>query len=335
MIATCANCGKDASAVLVYCGPCIRDMGSDARPVYMEAHASIRERFGLPTSAPSAEGGVCCGICANNCSMNDGQMGYCAIRRADSGRLTGADWETGYGDWYYDPIPTNCVASWICDLTDGKNLAVFYASCSFDCLFCQNWHFRLYRKEMPADEVIGALDTSTRCICFFGGDPSTQMTHALHIGEIGAEMGLRICWETNGFMSHELAIRMMRLAVDSNGIVKFDLKAYHPSLHEALTGQRPERTYMNFKRISAISTENLCASTLLVTGYVDALEVERIASFIADIDPNIPYSLLAFHPQFEMMDLPPTPRSLAQKCLTAARNAGLRRIHLGNVHLLW
>jgi pyruvate formate lyase activating enzyme len=35
--------------------------------------------------------------------------------------------------------------------------------------------------------------------------------------------------------------------------------------------------------------------------------VEGIAEFIAGLNPDIAYSLLAFHPDFIMMDFPATP----------------------------
>ncbi len=71
-----------------------------------------------------------------------------------------------------------------------------------------------------------------------------------------------------------------------------------------------------------------------MTGYIDAEEVAAIARFIASLDPNIPYSLLAFHPQFYMSDLPMTSRVLADQCCQAARHAGLNNVRIGNVHLL-
>jgi len=52
---------------------------------------------------------------------------------------------------------TNCVTSWVCAASgkgypkysyskgpeyDFCSLAVFYGACNFNCLFCQNWHFR-------------------------------------------------------------------------------------------------------------------------------------------------------------------------------------------------
>jgi pyruvate formate lyase activating enzyme len=64
------------------------------------------------------------------------------------------------------------------------------------------------------------------------------------------------------------------------------------------------------------------------------VEISAIAKFIASINPNIPYSLLAFHPQFFMSNLPLTSKSLADDCLIAARDAGLNRVRLGNEHLL-
>jgi pyruvate formate lyase activating enzyme len=48
---------------------------------------------------------------------------------------------------------------------------------------------------------------------------------------------------------------------------------------------------------------------------VDAEEVERIAEFIASLDDRIPYSLLVFH-------------------YRAARRH-LKRVHIGNLHLLY
>jgi pyruvate formate lyase activating enzyme len=76
------------------------------------------------------------------------------------------------------------------------------------------------------------------------------------------------------------------------------------------------------------------ASTLLVPGYVDETEVSSIAAFIASIDPQIPYILLAFAPNFHLKDLPYTSRTHAQACLAAAKKAGLSDVRIGNSHML-
>lgn len=77
----------------------------------------------------------------------------------------------------------------------------------------------------------------------------------------------------------------------------------------------------------------LTASTLLVPGYVDAEEVQNIAKFIAEIDPRIPYTLLAFYPHYVLTDLPTTSRDPANRSFDVAKKH-LERVRIGNVHLL-
>ena len=78
----------------------------------------------------------------------------------------------------------------------------------------------------------------------------------------------------------------------------------------------------------------MVASTLLVPGYVDPLQVGKIASFIASINADIPYALLAFAPNFYMHDLPCTSLKHAEDAHAAALEAGLSNVRLGNRHLL-
>jgi pyruvate formate lyase activating enzyme len=67
---------------------------------------------------------------------------------------------------------------------------------------------------------------------------------------------------------------------------------------------------------------------------VDVEEVKRIAEFIASLDDRIPCSLLVFHPDFKMDDVPVTPEKQVWKCYRAARRH-LKRDHIGNLHLLY
>ena len=78
----------------------------------------------------------------------------------------------------------------------------------------------------------------------------------------------------------------------------------------------------------------MVASTLLLPGYIEAGEVGRMATFIASIDPHIPYALLAFAPNFYLSHLPCTSSRQAREAETAARQAGLTNVRLGNRHLL-
>lgn len=327
-----------------------------------EVHRRAREPFGLPPRPPEAEKGCGCHLCVNECRITAEGRSYCGLRFSRGSKLAGATAARGNVSWYYDPLPTNCVADWVCPGGTGagyphfayvqgpeygyKNLAVFYQACSFDCLFCQNWHYRYSATQasrVDAAALAQAVDEQTACICYFGGDPSPQLPHALRASRLALDMNrgriLRICWESNGSMHPALLRQAAELSLVSGGCIKFDLKAWSEELHIALCGVSNKRTLENFRRLAEYARERpsppfLIASTLLVPGYIDKEEVGKIAAFIGSLSPDIPYALLAFHPQFLMNDLPPTSRRHAQECLEEAKAQGLTNVRLGNLHLL-
>lgn len=364
-LATCKKCGRvseEIAAVLSLCADCIRKADAPDLAELQEIHAQSREKFGLPTFPPSAPDGTQCSLCQNKCKIPVSGRGYCGVRRNENGRLVGGIPEEAAVSWYYDPLPTNCVADWVCAAGTGAgypqwayqpgpeqgcvNLAVFYEACTFDCLFCQNWHYRqrsLTNRTHTAQELAEAITAQTSCICFFGGDPTCQLPHALAASRLAQRQNrqriLRICWETNGSMNPKLLDKMMSLSLESGGCVKFDLKAMNENIHRALCGVGNSRTLENFAAAARRITERpepppLVASTLLVPGYIDVREVKAIASFISGLDSNIPYALLGFHGDFLMTDLPSTSRKHAERCLAVAKDAGLSRVRIGNVHIL-
>jgi pyruvate formate lyase activating enzyme len=332
--------------VLSVCADCIRERPDEALPTILEAHGRIRAEFDLPPQPPRTEGGVECPLCINACRLGEGELGVCGLRTARAGRLVhlAGTHRGALVSWYDDPLPTNCVADWVCPGSQkrGKvNLAVFYEACTFNCISCQNWHFRLRRPpgEVSAEELAAQAHQRTFCVCYFGGDPTPQMPHALASSRILADQGVVVCWETNGSMQRRLLDQAVDRSLRTGGCLKFDLKAFDENLHLALTGVTNRRTLENFRRAAQRIPERpglplVVASTLLVPGYVDAGEVGRIARFIAEIDPSMPYALLGFHPNFFVPDLPRTSVRHAEEAEAAAREAGLTRVRLGNRHLL-
>jgi len=50
----------------------------------------------------------------------------------------------------------------------------------------------------------------TFCVCYFGGDPASQMPHALATSRLLAAKGVAICWETAGTANPRLMDRAGR-----------------------------------------------------------------------------------------------------------------------------
>jgi len=363
----CRHCGRahrTVSASLGYCAACLRGHFSQVWPEIESLHQESRRAFNLPLTPPQDPRGKTCTLCFHACSIPEGGFGFCGARRVKDGKIIGGTAAGARLSYYYDPLPTNCVADWFCPGGTGAgypryascpgpergytNLAVFYHACNFNCLFCQNWTFKkatFKGAQVPARELAGAVQKNTACICYFGGDPTPQLPHALAASRLALEkagkagLRVRICWETNGAMQDKWLKPLVESSLSNGGVIKFDLKAFSEEVHLALCGVSNSQTLKNFAALAARLIERpevplICASTLLVPGYVDLEEIHGLARFIARLNPAIPYSLLGFYPQFYLHDLPVTSRDFALKAQQTAREAGLQNVHLGNLHLL-
>ncbi|MCK4398988.1 MAG: radical SAM protein [Methanophagales archaeon] len=344
----CMICGnRKASESLRVCVDCIRSGRENASFYAKEAHKRIRAEYGLPAEPPKSKGGISCNLCSNECVMKEGERSYCGLKENVNGKLRSlAPHDHALMHAYIDPLPTNCCAAWFCPGSSqfGKvNIAVFFYGCNFDCIFCQN----ASHKDLGAAKAVSIKDfvfqvlrkENAYCVCFFGGSPEPQLPFAIRASErILEDKKVRICWEWNGCGNRNLVKHAAEISFRSGGIVKFDLKAFNPDLSIALSGVPNKRAYENFELIAEEFFEGshppvLTATTLLVPFYVDELEVENIARFIASINPDIPYSLLVFHPDFYMRDMPITPREEVQRCYDTAKRH-LKNVNIGNKQLL-
>lgn len=366
----CQICKEESrliSSHLGVCLQCIRTKPKEALAITDKVHAESRGKFGLPSKPPKKSNGISCGVCANDCKIGIGEKGFCGLVFNVDGKLVRMGGTPGKGvlQWYYDPLPTNCVSWWFCPGCTGAgypkyaynktaetgyaNLAVFYGSCSLDCLFCQNWQYRDLSAQLgpvtSAESLAAKADSQVSCICYFGGDPSVQSPHALKTSELALKRAederriLRICWETNGYWKKEPLQKATQLSLVSGGNIKFDLKTWNENLSKALCGVSNVPTLENFKMIAEKFFKQrsdlpiLAASTLLVPGYVDETEVRGIAKFVSELDSRIPYTLLAFYPQYVLSDLPVTSREYAEKCYQTAKRY-LKNVRIGNINLL-
>jgi len=349
-----------------------RDWNAVKRHI-LTVHKNVREMAELPEAPPKADDNIKlkCNYCVNECVLSENDISYCGLRNVQknqSGELPFPTKAKGYLHGYLDPNPTNCCNAWFCPAGTSTgypkysnvkgpefgtyNFAVFLYGCTFSCLFCQNASHKFFKKknlfdiETLATQIV--RNENITCLCYFGGTPESQLPFSIALAELIIEKlekqdkkrKIRICWEWNGSGRQDLVEKCMQIAVKTGGNIKFDLKSFNEKLNIALCGVSNKRTLNNFKFLAenyfgtrGKDMPEMSGCTLMVPGYITHEEVELIAKSISDINPDIPYSLLVFHGDYQMSDLPMTPRKQAEKCLEVAKKY-LSNVNLGNKFLL-
>jgi pyruvate formate lyase activating enzyme len=310
-------------------------------------------------------------VCGRECNLSENTRGFCGYRSWSAGSIITStkSLEVAIGLYYYDPHPTNCVAFPVCPAITGRgypryaltphgergyyNIAVFYGGCNLDCLYCQNWEYReMARKASPrlsVEDLVGSVNWRTTCVCFFGGDPGPFAPHALlsakRMIKKAREIGLkvfRVCWETNGLWNPLLLEDATKVSLESGGIVKIDFKAWSPEVYKLLCGVEEKHARVIRENIKLVASRFnlrkdppvLVISTLLVPGYIDEYEIDKMTKFVAELNPDIPYVFLGFHPDYMLVDLPTTSYKHAETAVKIARENGLKNVYIGNVFLL-
>jgi len=324
-----------------------------------------------PPKAEASDIQLKCNYCINECILSKDDKSYCGLRnisKKETGELPFPSKSKGYIHGYIDANPTNCCNAWFCpagtsrgypDYSDYNepefgtySYAAFLYGCTFSCLFCQNYSHKQFQKrhlfdnETLANQII--KNEKITCLCYFGGTPEAQLPFTISLAELILKKikkqdpvrKFRVCWEWNGSGNRALVDKCMNIAIKTGGNIKFDLKSFNEKLNLAMCGVSNSRTLENFKYLAdnyfgtrGKEMPEMSGCTLMVPGYVNHEEVELIATFISEINPDIPYSLLVFHGDYQMRDLPITPRDQALKCYEVAQKH-LANVNLGNKFLL-
>ena len=241
----------------------------------------------------------------NECVISKGECGYCGIRKNKNGKLSAEGVLKGNFSFFFDNLPTNCVSYQVCAGCTGagyprfsccpscelqnKSMGVFLNSCSFNCAFCQNYNFLeniKLTKFQNSKVLVNSIKKDVSCVCFFGGDPSTQLPFTVKVANesLAENKGriLRFCWETNGTMNEKLLDEILGISLKTGGCVKFDIKMFDERLSIALTGITNKRTLSNFARAAKWfemrkTPPLVTASTLLIPCYIEETEVKNIS----------------------------------------------------------
>jgi pyruvate formate lyase activating enzyme len=135
---------------------------------------------------------------------------------------------------------------------------------------------------------------------------------------------------TAGYM-HDAPRREFYAKIDAANI---DLKAFTDEFYVKLTGAHLAPVLDTLKYLKHETGVWFEITTLLIPGKNDSdAELEAMCTWIArELGPDVPLHFSAFHPDWKMTDIPPTPAATLARARRIALRHGLHYVYTGNVH---
>ena len=277
------------------------------------------------------EKAVRCLACAHRCHIRPGHAGVCRVRFNREGQLR---------------VPGGYVASLRGDPVEkkpffhvypGENALSFgMLGCNFHCDFCQNWvSSQVLRDERAiafphlctATQIVdSALRENAPLIVSTYNEPLISADWAMQIFAPAREAGLHCGFVSNGYATPEV-LSFLRPCVE---IYKVDLKSFNEKNYQHLGGKLSHV----LDSIERLKVQGFWVEivTLVVPNFNDSTdELQQIAGFIAQLSPDIPWHVTAFHPDYNMQGPASTTAQSLQRAHSIGKEAGLHYVYAGNL----
>ena len=279
------------------------------------------------------DGRMQCDLCPRDCRLHEGSRGACFVRQRIGDQMVLTTYGRSSG-FCIDPVekkPLNHFFPGTAVLSFGT------AGCNLACDFCQNWDISKSREveTLSADaspEMIAraAAARGCRAVAFTYNDPVIFMEYAIDVAKACHERGIATIAVTAGEIC-EAPRREFYQYMDAANV---DLKAFTQDFYWKICKgdlQTVLDTLVYLKRETSVWFE---ITTLLIPGKNDSDDELRAMSawIMKELGPDVPLHFSAFHPDFRMLDVPPTPPETLRRARRIAREAGIRYVYVGNVH---
>jgi pyruvate formate lyase activating enzyme len=282
---------------------------------------------------PLDDGRIQCDLCPRDCRLHDGQRGMCFVRRRVGDAMVLATYGRSSG-FCIDPIEKKPLNHFY----PGSSVLSFgTAGCNLACKFCQNWDIsksretdRLLDAASPERIAEAARASGAASVAFTYNDPVIFAEYAMDTADACHALGLASVAVTAGYM-HAAPRREFYAKMDAANV---DLKGFSEEFYFRQTGAHlaPVLDTLQYLRHDTDCWFEI--TTLLIPGHNDSsAEIEAMTRWIGDrLGRDVPLHFTAFHPDYRMMDVAPTPAATLTRARAIALGNGLRHVYTGNVH---
>ncbi|SMF94648.1 pyruvate formate lyase activating enzyme [Methylomagnum ishizawai] len=279
------------------------------------------------------DGRVECTLCPRFCKLHPGQRGLCFVRGNRGGKIVLLSYGRSSG-FCIDPIEKKPLNHFL----PGTPVFSFgTAGCNLACKFCQNWDISksheqdaLLDQASPALIAEAARQLGCRSVAYTYNDPVIFHEYAIDVAEECRKLEIQSVAVSAGYTCAEPRAEFYRHMDAAN----IDLKAFSDRFYHKVCGGHLAPVLETLEYIHHQTPVWLEITTLLIPGENDSdQELESLSAWIADkLGPAVPLHFSAFHPDWKMRDIPPTPPETLVRARDIALKNGLRYVYVGNVH---
>jgi pyruvate formate lyase activating enzyme len=295
------------------------------------------DRFTVPTRYWHFidDGRIQCDVCPRACKLHEGQRGVCFVRARQSDQVVLTSYGRSSG-FCVDPIEKKPLNHFL----PGTSVLSFgTAGCNLACRFCQNWDISKSKEidtladaASPSALAAAAVELGCRSIAFTYNDPVIFLEYAADVADACRAVGIKAVAVTAGYVCADPRAEFFSHMDAAN----IDLKGFTEDFYRHVCGGRLDPVLETLEYVAHETDVWLEITTLLIPGLNDSdAEVANLSAWVVEhLGPDVPLHFTAYHPDYKLVDRPPTPPSTLDRARTTALSAGVRHAYTGNVHSL-
>jgi pyruvate formate lyase activating enzyme len=279
------------------------------------------------------DGRVQCDVCPRACKLKERQRGLCFVRAREGDQIVLSTYGRSSG-FCVDPIEKKPLNHF---LPGTPVLSFGTAGCNLSCKFCQNWDMSKSREidtladaASPEQIALKAQQLGCRSLAYTYNDPVIFLEYAKDTAQACRARGIKSVAVTAGYISPG-AREDFFADMDAANV---DLKGFTDAFYHKLCGghlQPVLDTLMYLRHETQVWVE---LTTLLIPGHNDSdREIDAMTRWVVEnLGADVPMHFSAFHPDWKMLDTPPTPPATLSRARDIALRNGVHYAYTGNVH---
>jgi pyruvate formate lyase activating enzyme len=279
------------------------------------------------------DGRIQCDLCPRYCKLHEGQQGLCFVRARQGDQIVLTTYGRSSG-FCVDPIEKKPLNHF---LPGTPVLSFGTAGCNLACKFCQNWDMSKSREmdtladaASPDTIARAAADLGCRSVAYTYNDPVIFLEYAIDVAKACRERDIKSVAVTAGYICEEPRREFFHYMDAAN----VDLKAFTEDFYRKITGGHLQPVLDTLEYLKHETDVWFELTTLLIPGHNDSdEELDAMTRWVVEhLGPDVPMHFTAFHPDWKMMDVPPTPPETLNRARSIAMRNGVRYAYTGNVH---